>query len=61
MDPATGASTWALGSQRWTEYIGNFTRKAPSAVIKMSLDVEEGKGEWVFRERRLGSVINSVP
>jgi len=28
IDPATGASTWALGSQRCTPHIGNFTRKA---------------------------------
>lgn len=26
--PATGASTWALGSHRWVIYIGIFTRKA---------------------------------
>lgn len=28
IDPATGASTWALGSQRWVKNIGNFTKKA---------------------------------
>jgi len=28
MDPDTGASTWALGSQLWNINIGNFTRKA---------------------------------
>lgn len=28
IEPATGASTWALGSQRCTENIGSFTRKA---------------------------------
>lgn len=28
MDPAIGASTWALGNQRWTPYRGIFTRKA---------------------------------
>jgi len=28
IDPATGASTWALGSQRWTVYMGIFTKKA---------------------------------
>lgn len=26
--PATGASTWALGSHKWVTYIGIFTRKA---------------------------------
>lgn len=28
MEPAMGASTWALGSHRWREYRGSFTRKA---------------------------------
>lgn len=28
MDPATGASTCALGSQRWVRNIGSFTRNA---------------------------------
>ena len=28
IDPAIGASTWALGSHRWIPYIGIFTRKA---------------------------------
>lgn len=28
IDPATGASTWAFGSQRCTPYSGIFTRKA---------------------------------
>lgn len=28
MEPATGASTWALGNQRWTPYKGIFTKKA---------------------------------
>ena len=28
IDPATGASTCALGSQRWTVYIGSFTKNA---------------------------------
>lgn len=28
MDPATGASTWALGSQRWRVNMGTFTKKA---------------------------------
>ena len=34
MEPITGASTWALGSQRWTEYIGNFTRNPIMRKIK---------------------------
>lgn len=28
IEPATGASTWALGSQRWTRNSGNFTINA---------------------------------
>lgn len=30
MDPAMGASTWALGSHRWRPYRGAFTMKARS-------------------------------
>lgn len=28
MDPATGASTWAFGSHKWTVYIGILTKNA---------------------------------
>lgn len=28
IDPATGASTWALGNQRWTRNRGSLTKKA---------------------------------
>lgn len=28
IEPATGASTWAFGSHRWTENSGSFTRNA---------------------------------
>lgn len=31
IDPAIGASTWALGNHRWTENIGSFTRKPARA------------------------------
>lgn len=30
MDPAIGASTWALGSHRWSPYRGALTMKARS-------------------------------
>jgi hypothetical protein len=30
IEPLTGASTWALGSHKWTMYIGIFTKKAPT-------------------------------
>jgi hypothetical protein len=26
IEPATGASTWALGSHKWTPYMGYFTK-----------------------------------
>ena len=39
MDPAIGASTWALGSQRWTPYKGILTIKAMiQASHRMLLD-----------------------
>lgn len=28
IDPSSGASTWALGSQRWVKNIGIFTKNA---------------------------------
>lgn len=38
MDPATGASTWALGSHKWTENSGNFTRNAPIIINQKIVD-----------------------
>lgn len=39
MDPAIGASTWALGSHRWRPYKGAFTMKAMSrAVLRRRVD-----------------------
>lgn len=32
MDPARGASTCALGSHKWRENIGSFTRKAMDSI-----------------------------
>ena len=50
MDPAIGASTWALGSQRWKPYRGAFTIKAISrAVFRKREDqwfVGEDGSEW---------------
>ena len=37
IEPAIGASTWALGSQRWTPYRGIFTRKARRQAAHHSL------------------------
>jgi len=33
IDPAKGASTWALGSQIWKKYIGSFTINASKRKI----------------------------
>lgn len=37
IDPATGASTWALGSQRWVRNKGVFTRKAVIVINHQSV------------------------
>ncbi len=45
IEPAIGASTWALGSQRWSPYNGIFTMKAiMHANHKKTLDQELGTG-----------------
>jgi hypothetical protein len=38
IDPAIGASTWALGSHKWNTYIGNFT-KNPKIAITQKIDL----------------------
>lgn len=35
MDPATGASTWALGSHRCVKNIGIFTKKAITSISQI--------------------------
>lgn len=42
MDPAIGASTWALGNHRWVENMGSFT-KNPAIVIIQNIDLIEKK------------------
>ena len=42
MDPATGASTWALGSQTWTRYIGVLTMK-PKVINKPNQKEKVGR------------------
>lgn len=37
IDPATGASTWALGSHRWVPYIGILAMKADISMIHINL------------------------
>jgi ABC-type phosphate transport system permease subunit len=44
IEPATGASTWALGSQRWRENMGIFTRKA-KIKINHQIFIIFGKGD----------------
>lgn len=41
MEPATGASTCALGSQRWVKNMGVFTRKAAIKIIHHMLAIVE--------------------
>jgi hypothetical protein len=40
MDPAIGASTCALGSHKWVENIGSFTRN-PISVISQNIELSE--------------------
>lgn len=58
MDPATGASTWAFGSQRWTPYRGIFTRNAIRHPAHQTLSLQEprvkGCAYWIV-------IIESVP
>lgn len=49
MDPAIGASTWALGSQRWRPYRGAFTMKARSRAMLKSME-----DQWLFCVRDMG-------
>ena len=47
IDPATGASTWALGNHKWEIYIGIFTKNAKDRVME-SINVEkEGEKKQV--------------
>lgn len=41
MEPATGASTWALGNQRCVKNIGVLTRKAAIKIIHHMLAIVE--------------------
>lgn len=51
MDPAIGASTWALGSQRWVPYRGILTIKARRQANHHSLFAHE-RGMWLGRSWR---------
>ena len=41
MEPAIGASTWALGSHRWSPYRGAFTMNAVSRARLERITVQE--------------------
>lgn len=41
IDPATGASTWALGSQRCTVNIGSLTKNAIKTTITRKFHVQK--------------------
>lgn len=43
MDPATGASTWALGSHKCVKYSGVFTRKAAMVITHQIEETENGR------------------
>ena len=48
IEPAIGASTWALGSHRWSPYRGAFTMNAVSRARPDSKLVQELVGaRWV--------------
>lgn len=49
IEPATGASTWALGSQRWVKNNGIFTIKA---MIVISHHIEINCDDWVGEFQR---------
>lgn len=55
IDPATGASTWALGSHRCTPYIGILTMKAAIIISHQRFGFEtrnEGCEENMFNESK---------
>lgn len=61
MEPAMGASTWALGSQRCRPYKGIFTKNAIiQASHKRELDQESVSGVvriWITRKFRVPVVL----
>lgn len=61
MEPAMGASTWALGSQRCKPYRGIFTKNAIiQASHKRELDQESVRGRakiWITRKLRVPEVL----
>lgn len=56
IEPSRGASTWALGNQRWKINNGSFTKKA---IIKNVEEIKEGeKGRRERKERRNKDFLN---
>lgn len=59
MEPATGASTWALGSQRCTVNIGSLTRKARrTKTVRILKDHISCGGETKTRKVDLRSILD---
>lgn len=46
IDPAIGASTWALGSQRWVVNIGNLTRNPIKDISQNRELIEKSEGKY---------------
>lgn len=45
IDPAMGASTWALGSHKCVENIGNFTRNPAIVISQNNALIEKNEGK----------------
>lgn len=58
IDPATGASTWALGSQRWTVNIGSLTKKArKTRTVKTLKDHKKSRLRGTVRRTEVISIL----
>lgn len=55
MEPAIGASTWALGNHKWTVNIGSFTRNPAIAKVQKTewVDIDLGNSSSEDRDMRL--------
>lgn len=59
IDPAIGASTWAFGSHKWTEKIGNLTIKAVISINHRARD-EKSSGRIIFSGIDINSLLFSA-
>ena len=53
IEPATGASTWALGSHKWVTYSGIFTKKAIVIASPSKKVQEEVNGAYDLKRNKL--------